>query len=189
MNGLSSGTEWRYALTRKAMPQTTSATPRIAFAVSSYPSPYSFLSHHETATPRSENGAEPSSIHAVRRACTCPMRRCWAAPNDLKIAPWTMSVPIAIDGLKPNSSTSSGVISEPPPMPVIPTSRPTRSPARESFQSMSAPVAERPATRRGQDRPPGRCRRRAGSPSACRRAGRGAASRAGSPRPAGCCRG
>ena len=86
-NGLSSGIECRYALTRKAIPQTTSATPRIVFAVSSYPSPYSFLSHHETATPMSENGADPSSIHAVSRACTWPMRRCWAAPNDLKIAP------------------------------------------------------------------------------------------------------
>ena len=35
MNGLSSGAEWTYALTRKASPQRTSATPRIAFAVSS----------------------------------------------------------------------------------------------------------------------------------------------------------
>ena len=34
-NGLSSGLEWRYALTRNAIPQKTSATPRIAFAVSS----------------------------------------------------------------------------------------------------------------------------------------------------------
>ena len=70
MNGLSSGLEWRYALTRNAMPQHTSATPRIAFAVSSYPSPYSRLSHHASATPRIENGAEPSRIHAARRACT-----------------------------------------------------------------------------------------------------------------------
>ena len=34
-NGLSSGLEWRYALMRNAAPQTISATPRIAFAVSS----------------------------------------------------------------------------------------------------------------------------------------------------------
>ena len=91
----------------------------------------------------SENGADPSSIQAVRRACTWPMRRCCAEPKDLKIAPWTMSVPMAIDGLKPNTSTSSGVISDPPPMPVRPTSSPIRSPARESFQSTSGLPAER----------------------------------------------
>ena len=87
----------------------------------------------------SENGADPSSIQAVSLAWTWPIRRCWTAPNDLKIAPWTMSVPIAIDGLKPKTRTRSGVISEPPPMPVKPTSSPIRSPASESFQSMSRP--------------------------------------------------
>src|SRR5687768_14899237 len=66
------------------------------------------------------------------------MRRCWTAPNDLKIAPWTMSVPIAIDGLKPKNRTRSGVISEPPPIPVTPTRSPISRPARESFQSMTA---------------------------------------------------
>ena len=35
MNGLSSGLEWRYALMRNATPQTISAAPRIALAVSS----------------------------------------------------------------------------------------------------------------------------------------------------------
>ena len=35
MNGLSSGAECRYALTRNAIPQMTRATPRIALAVSS----------------------------------------------------------------------------------------------------------------------------------------------------------
>jgi hypothetical protein len=46
-----------------------------------------------------------------------------------------MSVPIATDGLKPKTRTSIGVINEPPPIPVMPTSRPMRSPATESFQS------------------------------------------------------
>src|SRR5215210_5419244 len=53
------------------------------------------------------------------------------APNDLKIAPCRMSVPIAIVGLNPNTSTSNGVISEPPPMPVMPTRSPINRRERE----------------------------------------------------------
>ena len=91
------------------------------------------------ARPRaSDAGAEPSSIHIARRAWTWPSWRCRAAPNDLKIAPWRMSVPIATVGLKPKTRISIGVISEPPPMPVIPTSRPISRPASDSFQSISA---------------------------------------------------
>ena len=44
-------------------------------------------------------------------------------------------MPIATVGLKPKRKTSIGVISEPPPIPVIPTSTPMKSPAIESFQS------------------------------------------------------
>ena len=62
-------------------------------------------------------------------------RRCGAAPDDLKMAPWRMSVPIATDGLKPKIRTSIGVIKEPPPIPVMPTRRPISSPATESFHS------------------------------------------------------
>ena len=44
---------------------------------------------------------------------------------------YSKSVPTAVAGWKPNSSTSSGVISDPPPTPVIPTSAPTSRPASE----------------------------------------------------------
>src|SRR4051794_15478824 len=81
-------------------------------------------------------GAEPISIHITRRAWTCPSCRCRAAPNDLKIAPRRMSVPIATVGLKPKTRIRIGVISDPPPIPVIPTRRPIRRPAIESFQSI-----------------------------------------------------
>ena len=47
-------------------------------------------------------------------------------------------MPIATVGLKPKRKTSIGVISEPPPIPVIPTSTPMKSPASESFQSTAA---------------------------------------------------
>ena len=69
--------------------------------------------------------------------------------EGLEDRPRTMSVPIAIDGLKPKSKTRSGVISDPPPMPVKPTSSPIRSPASESFQSTSPPPGgPRPRDRR-----------------------------------------
>src|SRR5688572_28362700 len=49
-----------------------------------------------------------------------------------------MSVPIATVGLKPRRKTSIGVISEPPPIPVIPTRMPMKRPARDSFGSTAA---------------------------------------------------
>src|SRR3954466_7914992 len=49
-----------------------------------------------------------------------------------------MSVPIATVGLKPKTRISIGVIREPPPMPVMPTSKPISRPASDSFQSISA---------------------------------------------------
>ena len=92
----------------------------------------------ERPTPTSENGADPSSIQSVSRAWTVPSCLCRAAPNDLKIAPCRMSVPIATVGLKPKKKTSIGVIREPPPIPVMPTSTPMSSPASDSFQSIGA---------------------------------------------------
>ena len=85
--------------------------------------------------PEQRRGAEPVSIHIASRAWTCPSWRCLAAPNDLKIAPCRMSVPIATVGLKPKTRISIGVIREPPPIPVMPTRRPIRRPATDSFQS------------------------------------------------------
>ena len=67
--------------------------------------------------PHSEEdaGALPSSIQPARQARTVPSRRCLMPPNDLKIAPWRMSVPIAIAGLKLKRKIRIGVMSEPPP--------------------------------------------------------------------------
>ncbi len=42
------------------------------------------------------------------------------APNDLKTAPWRMSVPTATFALKPKSRIRIGVIRLPPPIPVMP---------------------------------------------------------------------
>jgi hypothetical protein len=45
-------------------------------------------------------------------------------------------VPTAVAGETPNSSTSNGVISDPPPTPVMPTTSPTRKPENVYIQSM-----------------------------------------------------
>src|SRR3954465_13556876 len=66
--------------------------------------------------------------------CTVPSLRCRNAPNVLKIAPWKMSVPTAVVGLKPKRMIRIGVISEPPPTPVRPTIRPRPRPVSVSCQ-------------------------------------------------------
>src|SRR5688500_18268552 len=47
-----------------------------------------------------------------------------------------MSVPIAVVGLTPKTRTSSGVISDPPPIPVSPTRKPTPKPKKTIAGSM-----------------------------------------------------
>src|SRR6185369_1597925 len=49
------------------------------------------------------------------------------------------SVPTAATGATPNASTRIGVISEPPPTPVIPTNAPTPKPATVFIQSIPPP--------------------------------------------------
>ena len=46
-------------------------------------------------------------------------------------------MPIAVDGLKPKKKMRIGVINEPPPIPVIPTSRPVTNPAATSLGSFT----------------------------------------------------
>ena len=64
------------------------------------------------------------SIQPASRARTFPIRRCWTAPTVLNAAPCAMSVPIAVDGGMPKRKTRMGVMSEPPPIPVMPTRSP-----------------------------------------------------------------
>src|SRR5581483_6867134 len=119
---------------RNPRPPATSAAPT-AYAITSCAlAPYSRSMRCETQTPRSDIGPEPRNIHRVSRAWTVPSRRCRTAPNDLKIAPWRMSVPTAYVGLNPNRITRIGVISEPPPMPVRPTIAPISRPVRVNCQ-------------------------------------------------------
>lgn len=69
--------------------------------------------------------------HSRRSTCqpTLPRDWCRAPPAILVMAANHRSVPTAAAGATPNSKTRMGVISEPPPTPVSPTSGPTAKPA------------------------------------------------------------
>src|SRR5205814_8260469 len=71
---------------------------------------------------------------------TAPSLQRRNAPTVLKIAPWATSVPTASDGLNPKTITRIGVISEPPPIPVIPTRAPISRPVRTNCQLISGAV-------------------------------------------------
>ena len=60
---------------------------------------------------------------------TVLLKRWVMVPALFVIEAKARSVPTATVGETPNSSVSSGVISEPPPTPVMPTSKPTAKPA------------------------------------------------------------
>jgi hypothetical protein len=53
---------------------------------------------------------------------------CTSVPAVLVTEAYKRSVPTAVAGWIPKKSTKIGVINEPPPMPVCPTSRPTKKP-------------------------------------------------------------
>src|SRR5487761_109206 len=80
-------------------------------------------------TPANAAGTDPTDSHATRPICTVPRRKWTAPPNGFMIADATMSLETAALGVTPNSRMRIGVISAPPPAPVMPTSTPTIRPA------------------------------------------------------------
>src|SRR5215207_6152217 len=78
----------------------------------------------------------PSASHVETPRSTVPARRCRQPPTVLVSAPYAMSVPTATCGCVPMKISSSGVISEPPPIPVSPTSTPTPTPKTMTSGSM-----------------------------------------------------
>src|SRR5947209_8724982 len=72
---------------------------------------------------------------------TVRWRRCFTPPTVLVTAAYERSVPTAVTGLTPNTMIKSGVISDPPPTPVMPTSSPTQAPKKTMAGSMSRPAA------------------------------------------------
>jgi hypothetical protein len=127
------------ALATKPRAPTIRVTPSTFPCTESTLSPYVRVRYVAIETPTSDIGALPSSIQDPRRARTVPRLRCRTAPNDLKTAPCKMSVPIATVGSKLKRKMRIGVISEPPPIPVIPTRIPMRSPATASRGSFTPP--------------------------------------------------
>ncbi len=127
--------EWTTLLATSPTAPKSKAAPSTCPSTDSTSSPYRSVSCTLTQTPSSDIGADPMSIQPASLARTFPILRCCTALTDLNAAPWAMSVPIAVDGGMPNRKTRIGVISEPPPIPVMPTRRPVRSPTTVNFQS------------------------------------------------------
>ncbi len=75
-------------------------------------------------------GTLPQAMRRTIRQSTVSRLPWTTEPAILVVAANRRSVPTAVCGLTPNSSTSSGVISEPPPTPVSPTNTPTSMPAK-----------------------------------------------------------
>ncbi len=83
-----------------------------------------------TRAPAMAAGMEPAHNQPTSGQCTAPRRRWTTAPMGLTTAAVTRSVDTATIGSMPSNSTSIGVMSAPPPMPVRPTVKPTMSPER-----------------------------------------------------------
>jgi hypothetical protein len=64
--------------------------------------------------------------------------RCFQPPTVFVTAAYARSVPMAVTGVTPNTRISIGVISDPPPIPVIPTRIPTPRPKAMRAKSTRA---------------------------------------------------
>ena len=69
-------------------------------------------------------GTEPRTIQPTRARLTVPFLKCTVAPIGRITTAATRSLEIAAEGVTPNSRISIGVISAPPPAPVMPTRNP-----------------------------------------------------------------
>src|SRR6266536_2062271 len=90
-----------------------------------------------TARVNSAPGTLPAASLATMSQRTWRRRECTTTPPALVTAAYSRSVPTAVAGLTPNSSTSNGVINEPPPTPVMPTMAPTTKPESVNARSIT----------------------------------------------------
>src|SRR3954453_20880981 len=79
-------------------------------------------------TPATDAGTLPNASHTDTPMSTVPLRKWRQPPTVLVSAPYAMSVPTATIGWVPMNNSSSGVISDPPPIPVSPMRTPTPRP-------------------------------------------------------------
>ncbi len=112
----------------------SSATPRTCLmrACTTAPSPRA----RSTSTPAKAAGTDPTISQRTRAKLTVPRRRWTPPPTGFMITAATRSLDTAASGWTLNSSTSSGVMSAPPPIPVRPTVNPTNSPAAATYRSI-----------------------------------------------------
>src|SRR5476649_1124381 len=104
--------------------------------------PISLLSVPKYLRPRLASRAAGKAPRQRRRTisqCTVPRMRWVKVPTPLVSEAKARSVPTATAGETPNNSVNSGVISEPPPTPVMPTNRPTAKPDATNDKSMQSP--------------------------------------------------
>ena len=79
--------------------------------------------------PANALGTEPIISHWTSRQFTVRRRTWTLPPNGLSTSEVTTSAETAVPGFTPNSRTSTGVMSAPPPIPVRPMTNPTIAPA------------------------------------------------------------
>ena len=118
-------------------PVSASVPPMASSRKVSKLSPHASRRRSSSHTPTSAAGHDPIASHSAMRGNTVPLRKCRKPPTVLVTAAYARSVPTATTGWMPATRMSSGVISEPPPMPVTPTSAPTPRPKRMIAGSMS----------------------------------------------------
>src|SRR5580658_2995668 len=78
----------------------------------------STLNCDSTSTVTIVAGTLPLASRPTTRQSTVRFAPCTSVPTLLLAAAYSRSVPTAVAGWKPNSSTSNGVINDPPPTPV-----------------------------------------------------------------------
>ena len=82
------------------------------------------------STPLNAPGMDPTHSHFTSPRCTVPRRRWTMEPTGFMMALATRSDDTAVSGGMWKNSTSTGVISAPPPIPVSPTTMPMPNDAR-----------------------------------------------------------
>ena len=102
--------------------------------------PASSPSARSTSTPQNAAGTEPSISQRKSSLRTVPRRMCTLAPTGFITSDTTRSLDTAASGSMWNRSTSIGVISAPPPMPVSPTTKPPTNPANVRSSCKMVPL-------------------------------------------------
>src|SRR5262245_17896217 len=125
---------WRTPLATIAPAATSRTAPRRTFRRS--PNSGAPIAR-STNTPQNAAGTEPSASQRTRSTFTVPRRKCTLPPTGFMTTAATMSLDTADNGLTRKRRTRMGVSSAPPPIPVSPTTNPTRSPASITPSSRS----------------------------------------------------